>query len=118
MPIVHFMRLELPPIPDAERTPLVETLLGLLRQLLDRVNQLEEVNQQLRDEIALLKGQQPRPEIRPSILQLPAPPKDTPSGQQPRRRGKPSGPRTVELTMDREVHLHPSTLPAGAVFKG
>jgi len=77
LPIVHSMKLELPPIPDAQRTPLVETLLDLLRQVVDRVQQLEETSQQLRDEIARLKGQNPRPQLQPSILQLTTPANDT-----------------------------------------
>ena len=67
------MKLELPDIRPQERTPLVEALLGIVRQLLDRVGELETTNQQLRDEIAVLKGQKPRPQLRPSILSLPAP---------------------------------------------
>ena len=67
------MKIALPDIPPEQRTPLVEALLDLLRQVLDRVHQLEETNQHLRDEIALLKGQKPRPPISPSILQLPSP---------------------------------------------
>jgi hypothetical protein len=111
------MKLELPPIPDAERTPLVETLLDMIRQLLDRVTLLEEANQLLRDELALLQGQKPRPQLQPSILQLPTPPNDTATGK-PRQRGKPSGPRNAHLTIDREVLLHPTLVPAGASFKG
>ena len=67
------MKTELPEIRLEERTPLVEALLGIIRQLLDRVVQLEEANQQLRDEIAKLKGQKPRPEIKPSLLEAPQP---------------------------------------------
>lgn len=112
------MKVMLPDIRPEEHTPVVVALLDIIRQLLDRVDQLEETNQQLRDEIALLKGQKPRPSIGPSILQLPAPPNSRSTGQPlPRRRGKPSGPRNVELTIDREVPLHPATLPAGAIFK-
>jgi hypothetical protein len=108
------MKLELPEISPEQRTPLVETLLGLVRQLLDRVDQLEVTNQQLRDEIALLKGQKPRPQLRPSILPAPAP-SATPAS--PRRRGKPAGPKNSQLTIHREVPLHPATLPEGATFK-
>jgi hypothetical protein len=63
------MKMELPEIRPEERNPLVEALLGIIRQLLDRVGQLEETNQQLRDEIAKLKGQKPRPDIKPSLLE-------------------------------------------------
>lgn len=110
------MRVELPDIRPEERTPLVEALLDIVRQLLDRVHELEETNQQLRDEIAILKGQKPRPQISPSILQLP-PQTTTPTGQG-RRRGKPTQPRNADLTIHREVPLHPPTLPEGATFKG
>lgn len=108
------MKVTLPDIPPDQRTPLVETLLDLVRQLLDRVDQLEQTNQHLRDEVAILKGQKPRPQISPSILQLPPP--TTPNPTQ-RRRGKPSGPKNAELTIHREVPLHPATLPEGATLK-
>ena len=55
--------MELPEIRPEERTPLVEALLGIIGQLLDRVRELEESNQLLRDEVAKLKGQKPRPDI-------------------------------------------------------
>jgi hypothetical protein len=66
------MKLDLPPIPDAERTPLVVSLLAIIDTLQQRVQQLEETVQQLRDEIAILKGQKPRPTIAPSRLETPA----------------------------------------------
>src|ERR1700675_3179952 len=111
------MKLELPDIRPQERTPLVEALLGIVRQLLDRVGELEVTNQQLRDEIAVLKGQKPRPQMRPSILSGPAP---TTAGTTAtgRRRGKPTQRKTSQLTIDREVTLHPAMLPEGATFKG
>lgn len=109
------MKVELPDIPPEQRTPVVETLLDIVRQLLDRVHELDETNQQLRDEIALLTGQKPRPQISPSILQLPP---TTPATPQERRRGKPTGPKNAELTIHREVPLHPATLPEGATLKG
>jgi Transposase IS66 family len=110
------MKVTLPDIPADQRTPLVDALLGLVRQLLDRVDELEQTNQQLRDEIALLKGQKPRPTISPSILHLPQPSSTPPPPK--RRRGKPTRPRNTELTIHREVPLHPSTVPEGAIFKG
>src|SRR5438270_578334 len=111
------MKVELPDIRPEEQTPLVQTLLGLLRQVLDRVGELETANQELRDELAVLKGQKPRPQLRPSILTLPTPP-HAPTGDTSRRRGKPSQPRTSQLTIHREVPLHPPHLPEGATLKG
>ena len=66
------MDLDLPPITDAERTLLVETLLGIIDLLHQRVHTLEETVQQLRDEIAVLKGQSPRPKSAPRQLTQPA----------------------------------------------
>jgi Transposase IS66 family len=111
------MKVELPDIPPEERTPVVETLLGILRQVLDRVGELEAANQQLRDEIAVLQGQTPRPQLRPSIRSGPAP-TNAATPAKGRRRGKPTQRKTAQLTIHREVSLHPAPLPAGATLKG
>ena len=108
--------MELPEIRPEERTPLVEALLGIIRQLLDRIQQLEETNQQLRDEIAILKGQKSRPEIKPSQLETSAPKTEGQKGA--KRAGSAKRPKTSELTIDREVVLHPESLPLGATLKG
>jgi Transposase IS66 family len=108
------MKMELPEIPPAERTPLVEALLGIIRQLLDRVHELEVANQELRDEIAKLKGQNSRPDIKPSLLETPS----SGEGQKKQRREKAKRPKTSELHIDRDVLLHPDNLPEGATFKG
>jgi transposase IS66 family protein len=109
------MKLELPEIRPEERTPLVEALLGILRQWADRVAELEATLQEVRDENAKLKGQKPRPKISPSMLNTPGPTKD---GTGKRRRGKPTRPRNSELTIHHTVPLHPVDLPEGATFKG
>src|SRR5437879_4739938 len=109
------MKIELPDIPAEQRTPLVEALLGIIRQLADRVAELEESNRELRDEIAVLKGQKPRPKISPSILNTAPPTKDD-TGES-RRRGKPTRPKTSELTIHNTMPLHPANLPVGARFK-
>jgi hypothetical protein len=107
------MHLELPKIRPEERTPLVESLLGLMRQLLDRVQHLEETVQQLRDDNARLKGQQARPTIRPSALESPPPrPKEGP------RPGSAKCAKQSQLRRLEEVVLLPPDLPPGAVLKG
>jgi hypothetical protein len=110
------MKLELPDIPAEERTPLVEALLALLRVQQDRIQQLEATAQQLRDELALLKGQKPRPNLRPSLLEAPPPKTAGPEGG--KRPGSAKRPKTAELPIHREVPLHPEGLPAGATFRG
>ena len=110
------MKLELPEIRPEERTPLVEALLGIIRQLADRVADLERSQQELRDEIARSKGQKPRPDLKPSLLNTPPnPPDGTGKG---RRRGKPTRPKTAELTIHQTVELLFDTVPVGATLHG
>lgn len=110
------MKLELPDILPEDRTPVVEALLGIIRQLLDRLGQLEETVQRLRDEIAVLKGQKPRPDIKPSVLEeAPKPPTAGPDGG--KRPGSAKRPKTAELTIHHEVPLHAAGLPEGATFR-
>ncbi|MGH9556866.1 MAG: IS66 family transposase [Terriglobales bacterium] len=108
------MKIELPEIGPEERTPLVEALLGIIRQLLDVVRQQEETIQQLRDEISRLKGLKTRPDIKPSLLETPP----ATEGPKKHRRDAAKRPKTAELRIDREVPLHPDNLPQGATFKG
>jgi hypothetical protein len=110
------MNLELPAIPAEERTPLVESLLAIIRVQQDRIQQLEETVQQLRDEIARLKGQKPRPDIQPSRLETTQPKAAVPQGN--KRPGSAKRPKTAELRIDREVPLHLEDLPVGATFRG
>jgi len=107
--------MELPEIRPEDRTPLVEALLGIIRQLLDRVGQLEETVQQLRDEIAILKGQKPRPEIKPSFLEGAKPKVEGQQGS--KRPGSAKRPKTAELHIHREVPLDAVGLPDGSTFK-
>jgi hypothetical protein len=115
------MKMELPDIRPEERTPLVDALLAIIRELLDRNQQLEASVQQLRDEIAVLKGQKPRPKIKPSSLESATPPsqqegtqKESPS----KRPGSEKRSKNSELTIHRRLPLHIDDLPAGAAFKG
>jgi hypothetical protein len=109
------MKMELPPIPPEERTPLVESLLAIIYHLQDRVQQLEGTVQQLRDEIAVLKGQKPRPQIAPSRLESPAP-QPRPEGSQ--RPGSAKRPKKAQLVITEVIRLPVVDAPAGSVSKG
>jgi hypothetical protein len=109
------MKMELPEVQPEERSPLVESLLAMIRQLLDRVQQLEVTVQDLRDENAILKGQKPRPKISPSQLEAPTP---SPAPKDGKRPGSNKRSKNSQLLIPEVVTLHPDNLPLGAVFKG
>jgi hypothetical protein len=109
------MRIEIPVIPPAERTPLVEALLALLDAQQQRIAQLEETVQQLRDEIAIRKGQKPRPVIAPSRLEAPPPPLPAPGAKRP---GSDKRSKNASFLTPREVKIPFPDPPPGATSKG
>jgi len=106
----------LPEIPLEQRTPLVEALLGVICAQQDRLAKLEETVQQLRDEIAILKGQKPRPNIAPSRLEQPPAPPPLADGQ--KRPGSDKKPKNAQLTITRERRMDFPDPPPGSVSKG
>jgi hypothetical protein len=114
--MLESMKIELPPIPVSERTPLVEALLAIIDVQHQRIQQLEETVQKLRDEIAILKGQKPRPQIAPSRLEQPAPRPPLAEGQ--KRPGSQKRPKNSQLIITQEIRLPFPDPPAGSVSKG
>ena len=51
----------LPVLPKHEKTPIVKVLLGLVEQLIERVQQQDEEIALLKDDINILKGEKKRP---------------------------------------------------------
>jgi Transposase IS66 family len=109
------MRILLPDIPEAERTPLVRQLLDIIALQQDRIQQLEERVHRLEDEIARLKGLKARPRIAPSTLERP--PK-RPRDPKAKRPGSDKRSKTALLTVTEEVVVPLPNVPAEAVFKG
>jgi hypothetical protein len=110
------MKIELPPIPVSERTPLVEALLAIIDAQHQRIQQLEETVQKLRDEIAILKGQKPRPQIAPSRLETPA--RKPPRGDGEKRPGSAKRSKNALFLAPIEVRIDFPEPPAGSVSKG
>ena len=88
-------------------TPLVLVLLEICH------HQQEQI-QQLRDEIARLKGEQGKPKIRPSTLEQPR--ADNTKGKRPKKRRKRR--KTQQLTIHETVCISPDEVPQGSRFKG
>lgn len=106
-------------IPVAEHSETLQQVLAVCQRQQERIVLLEETVLQLKDEIAILKGEKPRPQIKPSSLN-----KDTSEGKGPsqgsarrlRRGEQGKQPKALEI---HETHiLEPAQIPAGAVFKG
>ena len=60
--------IKVPIIPEIEKSALVRELLLFIEQQASIIQQLSEETQKLRDEIARLKKQPPKPNIKPSSL--------------------------------------------------
>src|SRR5260370_10352243 len=108
--------LPLPDIPAEQRTPLVEALLAVIRRQQDRFADPEKTVQQRRDEIAILKGQKPRPHIAPSRLEQPAARPPLAEGHQ--RPGSQKRPKNAQLTITQEIRIPFPDPPAGSVSQG
>ena len=80
--------------------------------LLEICHQQQEQIQELRDEIARLKGQKPRPKIKPSKLESGTKKKRN----KPNRRGKRS--KTRDLEIHETIVIPPENIPKGSRFKG
>jgi hypothetical protein len=109
------MRLVLPDIPEAERTPLVRQLLEIIHLQQEHIQQLQERIRQLEDEIARLKGLKTRPQIAPSSLETPP---RTPRDPTAKRPGSAKRSKTAQLTITEETIVRLPHVPEGAVFKG
>jgi hypothetical protein len=109
------MRILLPEIPEAERTPLVRQLLDIIALQQEQIQQLQERVYQLEDEIARLKGLKARPRIAPSSLESPPRLPPDPNAKRP---GSAKRSKTAQLIITEETVLRLPHVPEGAVFKG
>ena len=115
--------LPIPPLaelPHGDQTEAVNQLLALCHEQREQLTLQAEQIQQLKDEIAVLKGEKPRPTIKPSGLNK-SPPDRSPEGDKKpaRKRGKPSRKKTEDLEIHQEQVIEPEEpLPLGAKFKG
>jgi hypothetical protein len=115
-------RFSIPTIPEAERTPLVTLLLGLIEALAERVQKQEEEIAHLKDEVRVLKGEKQRPRFKPSQMEEETDQRHSDAEgaeEDPRRPGSDKRSKTAELVIHDEQIIQPSRrIPKGSRFKG
>ena len=111
-----------PDIPEHEQTPVVKALLGIIEELVVTVQRQEEEIQQLKDEVAILKGEKKRPKFKPSKLDKDAGKDDDDQekgGGAGKRPGSNKKSKTAKLKIHEEKIVPPSEeIPPGSRFKG
>lgn len=104
---------KVPFICEEERTPVVTTLLEIIYLQ-------EEVIQKLKDEIAILKGQKPKPQIKPSQLEKGEKNNEGENKKDfdGKRPGSEKREKTKELVIQEVKKIKPDHIPDGSIFKG
>jgi hypothetical protein len=97
-----------PPIPEQDKSALVEQLLALIERQ-------SVIIQQLKDEIARLKNQPPRPDIKPSSLGKKK--KRLKGSLRKKRAGSEKRSKTAYLEIHKTKPIEPENLPVGSEFR-
>ena len=118
MTVKHHIKLPpIPDIPEEQRSPIVDQLLDICSLQQELILSLQEQVQVLRDEIARLKNQKPRPKIRPSSLENR--PDKKKKGKKKKSGKRPgSAKRRKNLPIHETIDVKPDNLPEGSRFKG
>jgi hypothetical protein len=111
---------EIPPISAEEATPLVKALVAMIDSLQEENQRLKSNLQQMRDEIAVLKGEKAKPKFKSSKMDENTNKNDDEGGDHTKKRpGSAKRSKTVELRIheERMIPLE-EPAPPGARFKG
>jgi hypothetical protein len=119
---------KLPPFPEGpadEQTPWVVALRGSMEKLRATIQPQDEEIGCLQDEMAILKGEQARPNSQPSRLEPAAgresesaPAGEAAAAAAPKRPGWAKRRKTAVIQMHQELKCPPPALPAGSRFRG
>jgi hypothetical protein len=109
--------IRVPAIPEAEQTPLVRGLVGIIEERAGQLRQQEEWIGQLKDEIAVLKGEKKRPRFKASGREEKAGQEESEAGAK-RRAGSEKRSKTELLENHEERVIAPEAIPAGSRLKG
>ncbi|HDZ85874.1 MAG TPA: transposase [Candidatus Moranbacteria bacterium] len=102
---------KMPDIPEEERNPFVVQLLEVIRYQ-------SELIQRLKDEIAILKGDKPRPKIKPSGMEKGEKENGAKESSDGKRPGSFKRSKTKELKIHKVIPIPPENIPKGSTFKG
>ena len=111
---------KIPPIATEEETPLVKALVAMIDRLLEANQRQSEELQQMRDEIAVLKGEKARPKFKSSKMHENTDdiPEDSEAeGEKKKRAGSDKRSKTAALIIHEDKVISP-VVPADAKFKG
>jgi hypothetical protein len=105
-------------ITDLATRQIVIQLLNLIEALAAENAALRVENQQLRDEVARLKGGSGKPDLKPSVKPVPHDHSSEAERQTRTPRGKPKKNATLTVTHEEHCVVDPATLPPDAVRHG
>jgi len=106
------IKIQIPEIPEEEKTPTVKALLNIISQCVQIIEMRDKEIQLLKDEIARLKGRSPRPKIKASKLEEDIV-KKAPRSRKDRQKKK-----KKSTTKYEEVVIKAENIPANSRFKG
>ena len=109
---------DLDAISDRATREVVRQLLNIIETLVAENAALRAENQQLRDEVARLKGSSGKPDIKPSVKPPPSDHSSEAERQTRTPRGKPKKNATLTVTREERRTVDPATLPPDARFNG
>jgi hypothetical protein len=109
----------IPPIFEHDMTPIVKALIARNEEYAGMILMLREQVQLLKDEIAVLKGQKPRPKIPPNRLEKDKPDSsDKNKDREGKRPGSAKRDKTSALEVDETRQIQPENIPPNSKFKG
>lgn len=107
-------RLEIPPIGETARTPLVESLLSIIEQQQEQLAKQQEQIEVLKGEIARLKGHKGKPKVPPSRLEGGR----SEGGGGKGNRGRNKKPKLAKLEIHDTRTVKVENVPKGSTFQG
>jgi hypothetical protein len=112
-------KIKLPIISKEEHTPHIQSLMVIIEELSAHIHLLEENQQRLKDEIAILKGEKERPTFKPSKMDEETDKNQGDQAAADKRPGSKKRSKTQQLQIHEEKIIQPTeSIPEGSRFKG